>query len=78
MKRSSTFILGSLMALSLAACRSSRDDGTADDRMGATDSAAMTRDSGSMDTTMSGGAGGTSDTVRTTDTTRTGKDTTSR
>jgi hypothetical protein len=74
MKRSSTFILGSLMALSLAGCRSSRNDGTADTRTGSADSTAMTHDTGSssMDTAMSGGAGAMSDTGRM------HKDTTSR
>jgi hypothetical protein len=73
MKRSSTFILGSLIALSLAACQS-RESGTADDRMGSADSTAMTHDTGSssMDTTMGGGGGTTSDTSRMR------KDTTSR
>jgi hypothetical protein len=71
MKRSSTFILGSLIALSLAACRS-RESGTADDRMGSADSTAMTHDTGSMDTAMTGGTGTTSDTSRMR------KDTTSR
>jgi hypothetical protein len=71
MKRSSTFILGSLMALSLAACKSSRESGAANERMGSMDSTAMTHDTGSssMDTTMSGG-------MR--DTGRTHKDTTAR
>lgn len=72
MKRSSTFILGSLIALSLAACKS-RNDGTADTRTGSADSTAMTHDTGSsMDSAMGGGAAGMRDTSRMR------KDTTSR
>ena len=67
MKRPSTFILGSLMALSLAACDQRRNDGAAN--APGSESGSMSGDTAStMDTTMGGGTdtGITRDTTDTT------------